>query len=728
MPTPTPPPPLPPKKGAIVDSSHRASSLPSSFVASSPYDSLYDYDDTLPALRRSSSVTAASTSASFTSRPSLASLRSSVSSSTSSLASIISTSFRRSSSTSLASSVSSVHGAVVGRSSPPTSMNRRSSSICWIQDGSGEDETFEDDVHVAYYNSGKTAGKQDDEEEDGVDTSMISTSSSSSASYSTSSSSSSPSNASTSIDLLDAEETSLSYDDSDGEDVAFLFGAPSSSYDVVKPAVASSSSKASLVSEATKCSTKFVLAHPLLMAALVFGASFAAGGVLARRHLLSQLVKVRLQHQTLLVARDEILATHPQLHKLPTRVGDGAVDGDVTKPLADATQELQDQLDLLEAELHAKKFELEQVTESRKSKEQEMLDAIDKLGPIVSGTHNHKMMMMQNRRRTASSVTATAAAGASSVMLDQDEGSFQHKEAIAHLVKTMAYDQFGPDIHDVEFNVRYYPDNNKEGSSSGGGASTVSSEEATAGPVEGRFVVEMADFESNPLSSFLFLQQVDHGLWDDTSFHVNAPHMLLAQPASANATKAPPSRLPEMQALGLSRLPIMEYNDAWGQHEKYTFGFGSATATAGSFFFVNKMDNAKTHDGQACFAQVVEGVEVVDEIFSLSNYDANFRLRRPVEIVSVKIVDYDHNDQDEDEEGRSHHDEEDSRHHHDHHQQHPHGSHVVHRRGSRRDRDEDAHHRQHRHHSHGSAPHDHDEEHLDEGKHLKEHDEAVSDH
>lgn len=689
-----------------MGSSTRASSLPSSFAVASPYDSPYDYDDTLPALRRSSSIASSSTTASsFSSRPSMSSLRSSVSTSTSSLASLLfSTSFRRGSSTA-SSLASSVPGG--GAHSPPSSLNRRSSSICWIQDGSSDDdnnnESFEDDTDLSPYSISKSVGK---EEEDGcgVNLSMISTSTSSSSSSSSSASVSS-SSSSNAIDLLDAEETSLSYDDSDGEDVAFLFGTPSSSYDMVKPASLSKSSKAS---EATKRSARFVLAHPLLMATLVFVASFAAGGMLARRHLMSQLAKVRLQHQSLLDARTELLATHPQLSKVPT----GTKGPAVTKSVADETQELQDQLDVLQAELHAKKFELERVTEDRKAREQDMLDAIDKLGPIVSGMH-------KQRRRTS----ATASATAGGVMLDQDEGSYQHKEAIAHLVKTMAYDQFGSEIQDVEFHVRYYPDNYKDDGDKVN-AATEADAAAPAGLVEGRFVVEVADFESNPLSSFLFLQQVDHGLWDDTSFHVNAPHMLLAQPASAHVanatTKAPTSRLPEMQALGLSRLPIMEYNDEWGRHDKYTLGLGSATATAGSFFFLNKMDNSKTHDGQACFAQVVEGTEVVDAIFALSNYDANFRLRRPVEIVSVKIVDYS-NDQDV-EEGPDH--DGDSHHHRsgDHDHRGRHGDHVVHRRGSRRDHAEDAHHQPPK---SGHKSHDHDAEHHDEGEHLNERDEAV---
>jgi cyclophilin family peptidyl-prolyl cis-trans isomerase len=589
----------------------------------------------------------------------------------------------------------------------------------------------------------KNASNDKEEEVGCVDTSMISivSSSSSSASVSFSSNSSNASSSSNAVDLLDAEETSLSYDDSDSEDVAFLFGTPSSSYDalLVKPSkLSSSSSKASMgpiVAAATKRSAGFVATHPILMAALVFGASFAAGGMLARKHLLSQLVKVRTQHQTLLVARAQLLASHPQLDKVPAgTTGLATANGPaaIAKTTADETRELQDQLDVLQAELHAKKFELERVTEDRTAREQEMLDAIDKLGPIVSGSH-HKMVMMQNRRRTATaSASATASTG---VMLDQDEGSFQHKEAIAHLVKTMAYDQFGPEIHDVEFRVRYYPDDHKEdgGKTTGEEPDAAQADAAAekAGPVEGRFVVEVADFENNPLSSFLFLQQVDHGLWDDTSFHVNAPHMLLAQPASARVTanstttttsNAPASRLPEMQALGLSRLPIMEYSDAWGQHEKYTIGFGGATATAGSFFYLNKMDNAKTHDGQACFAQVVEGTQVVDAIFSLANYDANFRLRRPVEIVSVRIVDYDVAEEVDEEKGRHHHDLDEPSH------RHPHqANHVVHRRGSRRDRDEDAHHhhpRQHHDHHHKRG----DEEPHDEGEHTKEQAEIVADH
>ena len=198
---------------------------------------------------------------------------------------------------------------------------------------------------------------------------------------------------------------------------------------------------------------------------------------------------------------------------------------------------------------------------------------------------------------------------------ERDQHERQRRDDLAKFLKTMAYDHYGTETRDVEFHVRLW-----EGDES----------------TEGTFVVEVADFDSMPISAFLFLQQVEHGLWDKTSFYVNAPHVVLAQPISGRKDV---NRLPEMEAMGLARLPLPEYSDDM-KHEKYTLGFGSSLSTAGSFFFINKVDNSHSQAGQACFARVVEGMDVVDRIMSLQADEVDFRIQ-PVDIVSVKLLEYD---------------------------------------------------------------------------------------
>jgi cyclophilin family peptidyl-prolyl cis-trans isomerase len=248
----------------------------------------------------------------------------------------------------------------------------------------------------------------------------------------------------------------------------------------------------------------------------------------------------------------------------------------------------------------------------------------------------------------------------------------QKRRDLVKLIRTLAYRQFGTGPHEVEVAVRFYGNNSS--TSTNGTAQLerqlASSSNATAGPYEeGYFVVRMARLDSAmAVSSFWFLQQVDRGLWDRTSFSINAPHMLLAQPVSVAEErhaldKAPTpskmvSRLPEMEAAGLGRLPFVTAvppdaderpndDDPKMRAARYTLSYGASPATAGSFFFIAKrvakrdgtLKSNLHGDGQNVFARVVDGFDVVDRIAAMDTNPVDFRLARPVEIVSVRIVD-----------------------------------------------------------------------------------------
>jgi cyclophilin family peptidyl-prolyl cis-trans isomerase len=247
----------------------------------------------------------------------------------------------------------------------------------------------------------------------------------------------------------------------------------------------------------------------------------------------------------------------------------------------------------------------------------------------------------------------------------------QKRRDLVKLIRTLAYRQFGTGPHEVEFAVRFYGSSSTSSTSTNGTAQLErqldSSSNATAGPYEeGYFVVRMARLDSAmAVSSFWFLQQVDRGLWDRTSFSINAPHMLLAQPVSlaeehhAPQDEAPTpstmvSRLPEMEAVGLGRLPFVTAappdaderpndDDPKMREARYTLSYGASPTTAGSFFFIAKPHGSTPSslpgDGQNVFARVVEGFDVVDRIAAMDTNPVDFRLARPVEIVSVRIVD-----------------------------------------------------------------------------------------
>jgi Cyclophilin type peptidyl-prolyl cis-trans isomerase/CLD len=245
----------------------------------------------------------------------------------------------------------------------------------------------------------------------------------------------------------------------------------------------------------------------------------------------------------------------------------------------------------------------------------------------------------------------------------------QKRRELVQLIRTLAYRQFGTGPHEVEFAVRFYGSSTSTSRSTNGTAQLqrqlASSSNANASYEEGYFVVRMARLDSAmAVSSFWFLQQVDRGLWDRTSFSINAPHTLLAQPVSvaeehhlakeeAPTPSTMVSRLPEMEAVGLGRLPFVTAvpgaderpidGDPKMRKARYTLSYGASPATAGSFFFVAKRDGSTPSnlhgDGQNVFARVVEGFDVVDRIAAMDTNPVDFRLARPVEIVSVSIVD-----------------------------------------------------------------------------------------
>ena len=187
----------------------------------------------------------------------------------------------------------------------------------------------------------------------------------------------------------------------------------------------------------------------------------------------------------------------------------------------------------------------------------------------------------------------------------------ERENSIINFMRTLAYDKFGTGVQEVEFEVRVWDEDDYEDMS---------------------FVVEVAPFETMPVSAYFFLEQVDRGIWDGTSFHLNSPTTVVAQPVSGNHRI---SKLPEMEAFGLARVPVNEASDYFS-HQEYTLGFGSSKETAGSFFFINKQDNSRQHANQAAFAKVVSGFDAIDRIASLET-DSHYQIQ-PVDIISARIL------------------------------------------------------------------------------------------
>jgi len=146
-------------------------------------------------------------------------------------------------------------------------------------------------------------------------------------------------------------------------------------------------------------------------------------------------------------------------------------------------------------------------------------------------------------------------------------------------------------------------------------------------PIEHYFTIEMAPTDIMPVAVWTFLEQVNAGLWDGTSFHINADHVLAARPVSGNGQI---SKRDLFERSGYGSLPVAEFSAAY-PHLPYTLGF----VGQGPAFYINKVHNE--HD-DACFGNVVIGRYTVDTIGKMRGYDHDPTRIRPVDIVSARIV------------------------------------------------------------------------------------------
>lgn len=138
------------------------------------------------------------------------------------------------------------------------------------------------------------------------------------------------------------------------------------------------------------------------------------------------------------------------------------------------------------------------------------------------------------------------------------------------------------------------------------------------------FVVETSPVDLMPTSNHFFLDMVTAGIWDNTIFlhHEEVSHVIAAAPVDSVTQKVKHNQLSYLGWIGIG---FPEYTDQF-PHKKYTLGF----AGQGPTFYINTMDNENDHgpggqqghhllpnDADPCFAKVVEGFEVVDDLVRL---------------------------------------------------------------------------------------------------------------
>ena len=161
-----------------------------------------------------------------------------------------------------------------------------------------------------------------------------------------------------------------------------------------------------------------------------------------------------------------------------------------------------------------------------------------------------------------------------------------------------------------------------------------------------RVVLETASVDHMPHSVYLFLEQVSHGLYDGTSFHRNAAHVLQAGP-SANPDKHAAFR----HQPSLNSVMFQEYALEMS-HKQYTVGYPGRPG--GPDFYINMRDNSFSHgpggqthhysdmltDADPCFAKIVQGFEAIERVHKSEVEPGGLRdaMAYPVRIVKMTVL------------------------------------------------------------------------------------------
>lgn len=138
-----------------------------------------------------------------------------------------------------------------------------------------------------------------------------------------------------------------------------------------------------------------------------------------------------------------------------------------------------------------------------------------------------------------------------------------------------------------------------------------------------------------PVTVNLFLQQVKKRLWDDTSFYLNAEHVMLVRPVSWDMKRDKADDFGDLAHVG-----FQEYSENM-PHEQYTLGLGGKPA--GPDFYINKMDNTMSHGpksngAEPCFAKIIIGKDTFDIMMNMPmNKQHPLSFEKPIEVVNVRL-------------------------------------------------------------------------------------------
>lgn len=163
-------------------------------------------------------------------------------------------------------------------------------------------------------------------------------------------------------------------------------------------------------------------------------------------------------------------------------------------------------------------------------------------------------------------------------------------------------------------------------------------------------ILETASINDMPHSVYLFLEQVDHHLYDHTTFHRNAAHLVQAGPSASTTSHARFRHHPS-----LNSVIFQEYAPEM-THKQYTLGYPGRPG--GPDFYVNMRDNSGSHgpggqqthysdmmhDADPCFARIVRGWETIERVHrsatasTTTNTEGGDAILQPVLIAHMKVL------------------------------------------------------------------------------------------
>jgi cyclophilin family peptidyl-prolyl cis-trans isomerase len=158
-------------------------------------------------------------------------------------------------------------------------------------------------------------------------------------------------------------------------------------------------------------------------------------------------------------------------------------------------------------------------------------------------------------------------------------------------------------------------------------------------------VLETADICDMPHTIHFFLEQVRHGIYDNTAFFRNAPNYVQAGPGHDHVKLL----TLEQQEPSLAHVLFQEHSRELN-HKQYTLGLNGRPG--GPDFYVNMQDNSDQHgisnmanqrsdvmlEADPCFARVVKGFNTIERIHRADVKDEETSFRRTQSLMVHQVV------------------------------------------------------------------------------------------